>query len=66
MDLFHKMFGPTKAELEETTRKRIEQEARRGSKEAAAAHLKRAERDYERDPSPLNKAGVERARRNMG
>lgn len=45
---------------------RIEQEARRGSKEAAAAHLREAERDYERNPGPITEAGLEWARRNLG
>lgn len=59
-------FGPTAAEVDEATRKRIAKESRRGSKESAARHLEWCEREYKRNPNEITKAGLEQARRNMG
>jgi hypothetical protein len=65
MDLFHKLFGPNRAEVDEAVAKRIGQESRRGANEAVARHLAWCEREYERNPSPINQAGLERARKQM-
>lgn len=59
------VLGPTSAEVDEDTRKRIEKESLRGSKAAAAKHLAWCEREHERNPSAITKASLEQARRNM-
>lgn len=60
------VLGPTAAEVDEATRKRIEKESRRGSKEAAARHLAWCESEYERNPNEITKEALKQARQNMG
>jgi hypothetical protein len=59
------LFGPSKRERDEAAKDRIEREARRGAREAAARRLAFAEREHKRKPTPITKAALDAARRDM-